>query len=102
MRTQKNKENENFASELVKHSIIIEGGTKKYDVNLIELSSFLDNIDELGISDIRDLIIELEVVADYAIDGAPDNAPMSQVKRPLKVMREIIFLMQNMLEEEKK
>jgi len=101
MNTQRNKEKAKTASDSVRHQILVDGGGKQYDVSLVELGGFLDELYNLGIDNLQDLNVELECLADFAMDGAPDHLPMSAIKGKLKLMRHIIFLFQSLLSEEK-
>lgn len=100
---QRNIKNLNDANDSasVDHQIVIQGGCKKYEVYLLELSAFFDAIYELNIDNLDDLNVELEVLADFALDGAPEDLPVSAVKNKLKLMRSLIFLFQGFVSEVK-
>jgi L-fucose isomerase-like protein len=79
--------------------IIIIGGTKEWEVRLIELSSFLNQCYGIDIQDVDDMEIVLQEITEMVVDGADNNLTVSEIKKPLKFLRMLTFMLRSVLQE---
>lgn len=79
---------------------IIAAGNKKYQVNLSELTTFLETCDEkLGLCGHQMLANEFGYLTDFVIDGAHADQQAESLIARLKFLRELEWLFNELVRE---
>lgn len=88
-------------NEIPTAKILIPGGSKEWRVNLPEFSVFLDECYGIGVEDLPEMELLLQNITDMVIDGAEEQLPVSEIKKPLKFLRLLTYMLNHTLSEQK-
>lgn len=66
---------------------IIKWGENNVSLIPQEIPYFFEELTNLDIHTLDDLEFEFQEIADYTIEGAPDNLPVSVIKNKIKLLR---------------
>lgn len=79
--------------------IVIASGDKKYSIHLAEVASFFEECAAFKVTDLDDIDLVLGNIETMIIDSAPENLLISEIKAPLKLLRQLKDFFENSFTE---
>lgn len=71
---------------------------ENYELNKIELESFFEILrDDFNLKNLKEIILELDVIKDDILNHYPDEQEAKTLKNRLKLLDEIQYLLKGML-----